>query len=353
MAGTLIFLMVYLFVAASPIGPDLYFEPVWTVNLRDARGTVDLSSTEAVIPAGDDLEWFVLGSRYGYFTPSGTMIVNERTGDLVTGSRALWSVYGAQATESTVRFRDGASTLKIPAEGYPFAQEDRLFLFVPGGDTVSRYTANGLRAWTVEHSAPLTAFNSSPGGTILGYADGKITLMGESAEILSFYPGGSDREVILGADVSNDASLIACVSGIDRQRFVLSSVKGSTHRVIYHTYLEGNARRQVSVKFDPFGTLAFFETAGGIGVADLISFQSWILPLSGTVVAIGDSAEGRLFTILTRDAEGLSLSAVEYPNHVVATERFSGHNAFLKQVGTTLYLGIDESISRIDIRGIE
>ncbi len=353
--GTLLFLAIYLVIATIPIGPDLHFEPVWTVNLATAIET-DLavsSDTELTIPAGDDIEPFILGPRFGYFSPSGAIPMNVRSAERVSISSAGWSVYPDSAAASEIRFRDGSGHLKIDAEGYPFLVGENAFLFLPGGGAVSLYGRSGARVWTREHSAPITAFNSSPGGSAIGYADGLLAVMNDTGESFSFYPGGSDQQIILGAAVSEDGALVGCVSGVDRQRFLLIQAKGDQHKILYHLYLEKNLLRQVHVSFERSGRYAFFETASGLGIVDTSRLESWIIPIEGSIVATGECLADKLFIVLSKDGNEYVLSAIERPNHIVTSERFAGKHAFLTQRGASIYLGLDETISRIDIRGLE
>ena len=200
----------------------------------------------------------------------------------------------------------------------------------------------------------VTAFNSSRSATVLGYADGRLlALKNDGATMLSFYPGGSDYEVILGAAVSDDGTLIACVSGVDRQRFILIKVTGNHYKVIHHEWLKGNARRQVTVAFERSGEFAFFECAEGLGIVDCGKLEVRVVPLRGTVVSVGRDPGADPFTILSQEEDTCVLTAIERPWNVVATTEFPARDAFLIQKGRTLYLGTDGRISRIDIRGLE
>ncbi len=350
--GTFMFLAIYLVLASIPIGPDLHFDPVWTVALDSLPETGLSADSAPVIPAGDDIEPFILGARFGYFSPSGAIPMNVRTEERVSISPAGWSVYEDAAVMSDIRFRDGSGRMKIDAEGYPYLVGANVYLFPPGGDSVSLYGRSGARVWTREHSAPITAFSSSPAGTVIGYADGHLAVMDDAREVFSFYPGGSDLQVVLGAAISRDGSLIGCVSGIDRQRFLLIQAREGKHKILHHVYLDDNLRRRVYVAFESSGRFAFFETANGLGVVDSEKNESWIIPVPGSVVATGECLEDTLFIVLSRDGEEFVLSAIERPNHVVASERFPGTDAFLTQRGSSLFLGIDGTISRIDVRGL-
>lgn len=79
-----------------------------------------------------------------------------------------------------------------------YIDEDRFYLFEPGGSAVKQYGADGKPRWRYLHTAPITAFHSTKGGTIIGFSDGKLVAVDAAGNVLSdFYPGGSDYQVIL------------------------------------------------------------------------------------------------------------------------------------------------------------
>ena len=346
--GSVIFLIAYMFVAALPMGSDIYFEPAWT---RDISAPATASPAEFAV---SDREAFILANHFGYFTGNGTILSSATSDGLISASPDLWAVYSRDARNTIVRHPDGAPAMTIPGSGFVHLDEDRTFLMLPGGDGVSHFSADGALLWTREHTAPLTAFNSSPAGTILGYADGLLVCVDPAGkELFSFYPGGSDLEVILGASISEDGSLVACVSGQDRQRFVLISLSGGHHKVIHHEYLEGNLTRQAFVDFEKKGHFVFFESKNGLGIVDCRSKKSSRVPVSGEVVAIGDCPGDALFVVLSHSGSSWTLSAIERPDHLVASTNFTAQEAFLVQRNEAIYLGMDSQISRINIRGIE
>ena len=351
LAGTIIFLLVYLLLAAIPMGRDFYFEPTWVRSLPE--------NPDQQIPADQNLstigaESFVLGNSFGYFSGEGTLAFTGSTDKHVAISPLGWAVYPHDAEETIITMTADGSHITIPEPGYVHLQRDRIYLFHPGGNRVTKYAPSGTPLWTRAHSAPITAFNSSASGTVLGYADGNLSAIDpDGTTLCSFWPGGSDHEIILGTAMSEDGSLIACVSGIDRQRFIVAQRMSNQYRIVYHCYLDGNLRRQVYVNFEESGQHVFFETATGLGVFDSTTMDSRVIPVPGRIIATGSGQGYPVFTVLTQHDNRFTLSALEHPDHLVARTEFSGQHAFLRQEGTVVYLGIDNRISRIDIRGYE
>lgn len=346
LSGTLVFLIIYMFLAAFPTGPSMYFSPVWTIDT--ATGKIESEAQNG------PLEPFKLQKRFGFFTPEGKIAFSRETEDRSTVSKAGWGIYADNAAETEIFNPDGTFKLKIGAPGFAHLEDDRVYLFLPGGDGVRQYDAAGVELWTREHTAPITAFHSSPAGTILGYADGNLTVVKpDGSELFSFYPGGSDLEVILGAAISEDGKYAACVSGIERQRFLLIRMDGPQYKIVHHQWLKGDLRRQVYVDFVDTGAYAFFECAEGLGIVDTSAHSSQIIPIKGRLIAVGSEPASSLFTALTQDGQDCQILAIERPRYLVAQTRFKAKDAFLLQRGTTVYLGTDNLISRIDIRGIE
>lgn len=351
-AGSILFLLIYLFLAAVPIGPDFYFEPSWVRTLTDSSLQDEEQSKPLSFP--ENAEPFVLGDSFGFFTPEGDILFNQKTPNRIAISKLGWATYTHDAHNTTLHFTNASPDYTISEQGYLYLDEDRIYLFHPGGNRVTSYDATGKTRWSREHTAPITAFNSSVAGTVIGYADGNLTAISpDGCDLFTFSPGGSDHQIILGVSISQDGDHIACISGINKQRFIVASRMSNQYRILYHTYLEGNLRKQAYVDFENSGRFAFFETANGLGVFDSKTMESRIIPLTGKVLSTGDCPGDDLFVVLTQTGNNYTLSAIERPDHLVASATFSGTNAFLVQRGSIVFLGIDDQLSRIDIRGIE
>lgn len=340
-----------MFIAAVPMGRDIYFEPVWTKNIhtdvKPATETIDSGSFHT-----PGVEAFILKDTFGFFTPEGNILSSKMIPERVSVSPTAWTLYGHNERNTEVFSPEGTPKLIVTESGFVHLDETRTYLFHPQGDAVSQIGEDGKPIWKREHTAPITAFNSSGTETIIGYADGLLTcLKNDGTELFSFYPGGSNNQVILGASISEDGKMAACVSGIDKQRFVLIKITGNQYKVIYHRYLEGNLRRQACVDFEKNNNFAFFETATGLGIIDCHRLKSSIIPVQGQIMSIGDTPGDSLFLVLSKNGLKYTLSAIERPNHLISTSEFFAENAFLIQRKEALYLGTDDRISRINIRG--
>ena len=346
--GSILFLLVYMFVAAIPMGSDIYFEPAWTKDITKAVTTDPAKFKDT------SLEGFSLGNRFGYFTADGTILSSTLTDARVTISPDAWATYPENAATTDIFNPDGTKRITVAASGFTHLDGGRTYLFLPGGDAVSQYDDSGKKMWTREHTAPITAFNSSPKGTVIGYADGQITaLQSDGSEIFSFYPEGSDYQVILGVALSEDGTLAACVCGIDKQRFLLIHITNGQYKVVFHTWLEGNLHRQAYVDFEKSGKYAFFEYSKGIGIVDCVKRSANLIPSDGEVVNMGEYPGNNLFLALVKNGTSYTLEAIERPDHLIATTRFTAQNAFLIQRNEAIFLGMDDRISRINIRGIQ
>jgi hypothetical protein len=180
-----------------------------------------------------------------------------------------------------------------------------------------------------------------------------VCIAPDGSELFAFYPGGSNQEVILGAAISADGTLAACVSGIDKQRILLIKISGGQYKIVFHTWLEDTLRCQAFVDFEKTGRYAFFETSESIGILDCYKNDISFLKIPGQVISAGECPGDSVFVVLSKDGLNYTLSAVENPNRLVAQTHFTAQNAFLIQRDNAVFLGTDNRISRIDIRGIK
>lgn len=343
----IIFLLAYSLLATKPLGSDIFFEPVWTHSIEaqteEQKSNLDFSQ---------NYETFILGNHFGYFTPEGTLLSVGSTEHKISASNFGWATYPFNAQETSIYKPDGSIRFTVSEPGFVHLVKDRIFLFTPGGDGLCEFDAQGQKMWTLEHSSPITAFNTSQEGTIIGYADGKLVGLNKTgSELFSFYPGGSNYNVIFGAAISNDGTMAACISGLDKQRFVLIKIKGNQQKIVFHTYFDTSLRRQAYVGFESKNNYAFYESEGRINFIDCNQYTTGSIPIQGKVIQVGENPEDSLFTVLAKNENTYSLLAVERPDHLVTSTSFTANNAFLIQQNNIIYIGIDKKISRINIKG--
>lgn len=360
---SLIFVIIYVFAAAVPLGSDVYFLPVWVRSIvpdsaqRELAGIIGERAADIRLDAAQfenaSPKAFMAGNRFGYFTDDGTLLRSSVITDRVSLSSKMWSVYPENSVSAPIYAPDGTQRTAINAAGFVHIDDDRIYLFEPGGCTVARYTEEGMQQWRYAHTAPITAFQSSPAGAVIGYSDGKLVCLTDTGSVrFDFYPGGSNYQVILGAALSEDGTLAACVCGIDRQRALLIRAEETRYKIVQHVYLKGNLRRQVFVDFDTDGEHAVFECADGIGVFNCRRFSSNIMPIAGSITSNGLAPYKNIMAVLTQTEHAAALSIIEKPIHLIGTTTFPSRNTFLIQDREKLFIVTDSHLTRIDIKGV-
>ena len=358
----ILFLLIYIFAAAVPLGSDIYLKPIWVHTITPDTAQAELEGidgeTETIEKqvaaeqfAGKTPKVFLTESRFGYFTADGELLRSSPVTQRISASSSAWTEYGNDAVKTPIYRPDGSLITAIDEQGFVYIDEDRFYLFEPGGSAVKQYDAEGKPLWRYLHTAPITAFHSTESGVVIGFSDGKLAALDSAGNVLfDFYPGGSNYQVILGAALSSDGRLAACVCGIDRQRVLLIRIDGNKYKIVHHRYLEGNLRRQVFVDFDVKGKNAVFECAEGIGFIDCGRLISGIMPQHGTVISGGQNPYKNIMAIISRQEQRSTLSFIEAPAYIVGKTTFPSKNTFMVQEQETIFLATDTKLARIDIK---
>lgn len=358
----ILFLFIYIFAAAIPLGSDIYLKPVWVRAITpdsaqtelegmgsDAKNANQQEAAEQFV--GKTPKVFLTENRFGYFTANGELLRSSPVTQRISASSAAWTEYGSDAYKTPIYRPDGSLITVIEEQGFVYIDEGRFYLFEPGGNAVKQYDTDGKPRWRYLHTAPITAFHSTESGVIIGFSDGKLVALDSAGNVLSdFYPGGSDYQVILGAALSTDGKVAACVCGIDSQRALLIRIDGNKYKIIHHRKLEGNLRKQVFVDFDINGKNAVFECAEGIGFIDCDRLISGIIPQRGTIISAGQNPYKNIMAIISKQEQSSTLSFIEAPFYVVGRTSFPSKNIFLMQEQGTIFLATDTKLARIDIK---
>jgi len=334
--------LAYFFLSYTPLQTELHLRPEWTCDISK---TPEAAMQEALLP-------FRLGNKGGYFTHSGKIVSVADIPYKATFSKDFYALYPENAENILVSKPSGNGSFTINRAGFPFIQEDRVFLFAPGGSTlafVNNSTGSVESEW--EYSAPITAFNSSPKGSVAGYGDGQLAVFDQNGrKRTELFPGGSDYPVILGADISQDGNLFACVSGLDPQRFVLYRDEGSYTKIIYHEFLKVNLTRQTKVYFSKNDKHVYFDSIDALGIVDTESAKAFHIPLTGTILDIQESPVDKSVFVLSRYSNKYyTVTILEDWTKKIGQFSFEADAAFILADGNTLYVGKDNKISRLSI----
>lgn len=323
-----------------PNGTEIHFTPEWTEDIHHIQKA----------NAGDKRIPYRLNNSVGYFTEEGKIDSCMNFPFKAAISDKWYCTYLQNNTRADFFLSDGTKSGTIEETGFPFIDEDRIYVMLPGGTSFSKIDDEGKRQWAYENYSPITAFSSSKGGTVAGYADGSIISFDREGKISQkFNPGGSDIEVILGADISEDGNIIACVSGQNNQRFVVAERNAGHSRIIFHEYLGSQLNRQTLVKFTRKSDFVYYNFKGGLGIVNLATSATKKIPISGKILQIEFSDDDELVFVLSRDKSEFTITVLEKNTHQMASFNFKGDSSFIQTRNKSLFVGRNNKISRISI----
>jgi len=334
-----LFIILYLIFAAAPIDSTFKLNSKWSISLADTP----VSYEDGGIP-------FKTGQFLGYFSKEGTLTALTSFPYMASISKDAWTTYVADAEQTPFYSPDGTMLGTIQEAGFPWLTNKGNYLFLPGGTGFDKLGQDGNSLWRYEDISPITAFSNSSEGCIAGFADGKlVTFKNDGTIEYSIYPAGSNYQIILGVDISEQNGLTACVCGIDRQRFILFKNTDGQNKIIYHEYLENNLREQTFVKFSQNSDKVFINDYAGLGIIDCKTLMSKHIPLDGKIIAIEEQPDNNMFFVLTKHNGSYSVYIFENPSSKVGSFSFEASNAFIIADGSDIFIGVDSTISKFEV----
>ena len=337
---SLIFCISYIVLAIKPLGTEHQFSPEWKIDVTNPS-TVKPEEDSKLLP-------FKLGQTLGYFTPDGKVITFVSFPMKASISSKFYTYYNTNNTEASYFMPDGQLCGKISITGFPMIDDDRIFVFLPGGSSFVACDNNGKRKWDYGGTTPITAFDSSKNGVVVGFADGNICEFSLNGKLIQrFSPGGSIVPVILGTAVSNSGDYIATISGQNKQRFVLAKKDGSQTKITCHEFLPSSTAIQKLVKFSQDDSTVFFTSQNILGITNVKTGKIKHLKINGQAISIQET--GDTVFILTKDNSKYTVYAVENFSTLIGFFSFTAEHAFILADSNRLYVGKDSTISCLSI----
>ena len=359
---SIVIVLLYVILAAIPLQKELRFIPVWTIDaeqreqVSDGKASADQGQAASESDSQDfsSLIPFRLGQTIGYFSTDGKVSHGITFPYKATISQNSYAIYGTSAEGTDFFNPSGKKIGSIAPAGFPYFTKDRNYLFYPGGSSFTTLTEDGKPDWKYEGFTPITAFASSENGCAVGFANGTVVSFDKSGDISQMYkPGGSRYEVIFGLALSSSSDYIATVSGLESQRFVIakrtSTNTNAQPSIIFYKTLKNEVSRQVLVKFTKNEERVFFDSGDGLGIINCNDFCSSQLPINGEVLSIVESEDGKVVFILSKSGKTYTVSAIQSFDVFAGSFSFEADSAFIATKGSSLFIGRDSEISRIDI----
>ncbi|MCK9168859.1 MAG: hypothetical protein M0P01_00420 [Treponema sp.] len=337
---SILFCIAYIILAAHPLTTEYQFIPEWKID-------INAQSISSPDPAEKPL-YFHLGQTMGYFTGSGKIISLMTFPFKATISDSYFTSYTADSSSVKFYHADGSDAGTIEESGFPLFEENRIFVFLPGGSSIVQCNQDGSKNWQYGGTVPITAFDSSEAGCIVGFADGTVREISKYGKTLQeFVPGGSDYSVILGAALSSDGQTVATVSGQGRQRFVLAKKDGTHTKIIFHEFVGQNDPHQRLVQFSRDNNIIWYNFNGGLGIVDSNGRKHSHIPVKGQAISLQEA--GNMVFLLTKQNKTYTVYAIEKFNTLCGSFSFDAGSAFIRTDGNNLFVGKDTTISRITL----
>ncbi len=337
----ILFSLVYLLLATKPARNSLQLEPQWTIEV----------SEEAVVVSSSQARPFKMGQLMGYYTADGTVSSFQILEERGSISSHYYAPFSSSASQTPFFTSSGLQSGILEKAGFPFFEDNRIFLFSPTGNSFSSYNADGKESWFYEGYAPITAFFSNDEGVVVGYADGKVIVFDLEGHIRQeFYPGGSEYEIIFGASLSQSGRYVACLAGLDLQRIVISDIVGNTSKIIFHEYIEEAVLEQSFVYFSENEEYVFANVKDSLVVVNLDEKKSQRLPVPGKVISIKEVRSGDYYFVLSKNREEGTVTIFNTNMYKVGSFSYEEKNSFIDSDGEHMYIGNGTTISKMYVK---
>jgi hypothetical protein len=341
-------LMVYALVAARPVSEETVFSLAWMKSLESSyaedRSRFDGEAAATLIP----LEF---GRRFGFVNHAGRFSVLGMKQGYVSMDSERYAHYENLPKDIDVYSPLNVKLLSVrDSRGYPLFIDKRMFIVSFEQNSLTHIDNAGAVLWKYDFFSPITCIDGASGYIAVGLLDGSIDLItGAGERAFSFEPGGSRVSVITGIALTRDARRIAVISGIDEQRFLLLENVQDTFRVIYHEFLGAGFRKAVYVRFIDNERHVAFEREGALGIYDINTRVSSMVPVEGTILALEEAAGNHLFVITGQSNNGKKLYMLQDSGTIAVQARFKANDIFLSSAGTRVYIGGGTTLAAFDL----
>ena len=347
-------LLLYLVFFPVALGKELVLLPAWNASLGDGtdsggagKKTVTLASDKP------DAFGFIMGGRIAYLSRGGSLSYQEPIMYSAAVSDEYFINYSSVPDTLYLKNSAGRIVSSLSERGYPFIRSGRLFTFDSDREGIGEWDFSGEPVWRKRFASIITDVSVNSTSVLVGLLDGDAFLLdekGSEAAVLS--PGGSRLPVIYAVSVSSDDNLIAIISGMDPQRFLLYQRKKDSFKPVYHTELNSDFRRRMLVSFSSDENYVLHEESGDVAIFDTRTQTISRIPVSGKTERIIPVDADRV-VILTSESgmdgkKEYTLTELLYPDHIYMRIKLTAISAFVLPDGDSLFFGADGSVFRVD-----
>lgn len=336
-----VFVLVYLILFPRTLPAEFTLVPNQALPLAESR-------TDKLSPGG---QFFILGGWEGYWNEQGELgrVQPLRAHATASGDRIAW--YDAPRNQVVVEGLKG-TLFTVPGEQYPLWIRGRLFTLDENRMGIKALNAQGRALWTKQFSSLITAVDSTDRLTVVGTLDGRVQMFGPQGEPAGgFQPGGSRLPVVYNVSIAPQDGAVLVLAGVDPKRFLVLERGGNDFRPVFHKPLKENRPWPTPLGFLNTGALAYYETDHGIAFLDPRSPErEQIVSTGGSPLVLESLPGGRLVAFVERSGDRSTLRIASTEGASVLNLPFSSQDLLLKRQGSFVFLGLDQTLLRLEVR---
>ena len=321
----------------------MIFKPVWSQNIREAPTTDQIEGK---------LFWYRTEREFGFIDLAGNVAVRERILFDATLTDSGYINFPRIPENLVLRDDRGNFLRSFRLTGYPIldSQSERLFLLNSESTGLMVVNVESEESWTVEFPTLITSLCFSDDFILVGLLNGMIKVFDNSGELMrDNWDSVSRVPITLGCAISPNGRDVVAVSGIDPQKLLLLRALDAGKMETSVMPLTSDYRREVFTRFSESGKLVYFETEKGLGIFEISSRESRVIPAAGSFVGLGESQHSGLVSVLYMEGETAELKVCTNQGQILYSKSFSCDFAHLRQIDDHLLLGCNEILLRVDV----
>jgi hypothetical protein len=345
----LVGLTAYFILAGTPLHQGFTYVQRWTLDLQD-RGEDRTDSPERTgLP-------FMTVDYFGYTDPDGLdpLVMPLREG--IALGPIGYCTYDPEGEVLALHNPvEGSVRPLLPLSGYPHATGEYFFLLSHDMTGFSLLNGEGDLLFRSCFSSLISSLDRGETLISAGLLNGEahlFNLQGNLIEVLT--PEGSRIKAVYGTAVSRSGGFVALTHGIDPQVLSLYGAQGGSFKRIRSFTLHEALRSQVVMGFSRDELLLFTETMTGFTLLHTSEpYTRRDIALEGQLVDFRFSMDGKQLFVLTSRGEESLLYCFSSKGTLLTREVFLGQGTWLRERENSIFLGLDNRLTRIDVIGEE
>jgi len=338
----LLVLIAYVLYAGNHVQSGTHYIQKWTVEIEKADSSERAES--GWIP-------FIVKDHFGYISPDGSEVFR----DAIQGRVALLpqAFCNYDKLGNNLVIRDPVQNYMYPVDvlGYPIVRDNLFFIISADMTGVTACSAEGEFLFDRRFTSLISSIDCSGGIVSIGLLKGRTEIFDtEGNSIASLEASGSRIDAVYGTAVASNGKMIAVTHGLDPQYVSLFRKLADQYVQLKRFSLNDERRSQVLMAFSEDNTQLLVETAAGvelIGTAE--PFVRSSIPLEGLLIDYEFPALGEPIYILSSDGTNGTLGIYRRDGTLYNQERFDGEAAWLYRTDGSLFLGVNNTLTRIGI----